>query len=484
MRAATAASVVITSGTATGDDRRSDSQSESMPLCSRKSQSVHKKSRAVASRLPRPRHDADAILDVHRGDRTRADLAPVKARAEGLTAIGRFHRMNRGSALTMRDPDKPRQIVDAAVRVFARKGYWSSRVSDIAREAGIAAGTIYLYFETKEDILITVFREKMAEFVSALWAAIAQEPDAVAKLRRLVHMHFEILEREPELAAVVQVELRQGQKFFRGPATHEIAAYFTLISSVLEEGVASGRFRRDLPIKVATKMLFGAMDQMATSWVLGKRGYRLVATAADRGRPVLAGHRRQPIGDRAMPYETLILSREESFAVITLNRPPANAISVDLMRELNAALSDVENDPAVRSVIITGAGDRIFCAGADLGNAFSGPDVASFIRFGNSVVRRIERFPKPVVAAINGHALGGGCEIAMGCHIRILKETARMGQTESNLGITPGYGGTQRFPRLVGRGVALEHLILGTQIPAAECYRTGSSIACRRRARR
>jgi len=174
-----------------------------------------------------------------------------------------------------------------------------------------------------------------------------------------------------------------------------------------------------------------------------------------------------------MAYETLILSREESFALITLNRPPANAISLALMHELNAALSDVEHDAAVRSVIITGAGDRIFCAGVDLGNAFAGPDVASFIRFGNSVIRRIERFPKPVVAAINGHALGGGCEIAMGCHIRILKETARMGQTESNLGITPGYGGTQRFPRLIGRGLALEHLILGTQIPAAECYRIG-----------
>src|SRR5215510_12251694 len=174
-----------------------------------------------------------------------------------------------------------------------------------------------------------------------------------------------------------------------------------------------------------------------------------------------------------MAYETLILAREDTFAVITLNRPPANAISEGLMRELNAALSELEADAAVRSVIITGAGDRIFCAGADLGNAFSGPDVATFIRFGNSVVRRIERFPKPVVAAINGHALGGGCEIAMGCHIRILKESARMGQTESNLGITPGYGGTQRFPRLIGRGLALEHLILGTQIPAGECYRIG-----------
>ena len=180
----------------------------------------------------------------------------------------------------MRDPDKPQQIIDAAIRVFARNGYWNSRVSDIARAAGIAAGTIYLYFETKEDILITVFREKMAEFVSALWRAIAEEGDAVAKIRRLVQMHFDILEGEPELAEVVQIELRQGQKFLRGPASQEINAYFALISSVLEEGVASGRFRRDLPVKVATKMLFGAMDQMATSWVLGKRRYRLGAMAS------------------------------------------------------------------------------------------------------------------------------------------------------------------------------------------------------------
>jgi TetR/AcrR family fatty acid metabolism transcriptional regulator len=187
--------------------------------------------------------------------------------------------MNDGSSSIMRDPDKPQQIIDAAMRVFARKGYWSSRVLDIAREAGIAAGTIYLYFPNKEEILITLFREKMAEFVSALWRAIAEEPDVVAKVRRLVYLHFEILERHPDLAEVVQVELRQGQKFFRGPATQEIAAYFTLISSVFEEGVVAGTFRRDLPVKVATKMLFGAMDQMATSWVLGKRGYRLVDTA-------------------------------------------------------------------------------------------------------------------------------------------------------------------------------------------------------------
>ncbi len=174
-----------------------------------------------------------------------------------------------------------------------------------------------------------------------------------------------------------------------------------------------------------------------------------------------------------MPYETMILSREEAIAVVTLNRPPANAISEALMKELHAILSELESDAAVKCLIITGAGDKIFCAGADLGSAFSGPDVASFLRFGNAVLRRIERFSKPVIAAINGHALGGGCEISMACHIRILKESARMGQTESNLGIIPGYGGTQRFPRLIGRGLALEHLILGTQIAAQECYRIG-----------
>jgi enoyl-CoA hydratase/carnithine racemase len=174
-----------------------------------------------------------------------------------------------------------------------------------------------------------------------------------------------------------------------------------------------------------------------------------------------------------MAFETLLFTREESFAVITLNRPPANAISEALVRELNDALASVEQDDSVRAVIITGSGERIFCAGADLGSAFSGGQVDAFIRFGNGVLRRIERFPKPVIAAINGHALGGGCEIAMACHLRLLKESARMGQTESNLGIIPGFGGTQRLPRLIGRAKALEFMILGTQVPAPECLALG-----------
>jgi len=174
-----------------------------------------------------------------------------------------------------------------------------------------------------------------------------------------------------------------------------------------------------------------------------------------------------------MAYETLLTTREDGFAIVTLNRPPANAISVELVHELNAALGDFVEDDTVRSVIITGAGDRIFCAGADLGSAFSGGNVDVFIRFGNSVLRKIERYPKPVIAAMNGHALGGGCEIAMACHFRLLKEGARMGQTESNLGIIPGFGGTQRMPRLIGRTKALEFMILGTQIASEECLMLG-----------
>jgi enoyl-CoA hydratase/carnithine racemase len=177
-----------------------------------------------------------------------------------------------------------------------------------------------------------------------------------------------------------------------------------------------------------------------------------------------------------MAYETLIVEREDGFAVVTLNRPPANAISAELVADLERAVAELEGDPAVRAVIVTGAGDRIFCGGADLGSAFSGgpgADLEAFLRRGNALLRRIETFPKPVIAAVQGHATGGGCEIAMACHLRIMKETARIGQTESNLGIIPGYGGTQRLPRLVGRTKALEFLILGTQIPAPEALALG-----------
>src|SRR5439155_22262547 len=148
-----------------------------------------------------------------------------------------------------------------------------------------------------DEILVTLFREKMAGFVGVLRKEIAGEPDPPAKLRRLVRLHFETLEAHPDMAEVVQVELRQGQKFFRGASAHEISAYFDLIGSILTAGVDAGVFRADLPIKVATRMLFGAMDQLTTSWVLGKRGYRLVEAAEPVANIFLKGVTRDGIGN-------------------------------------------------------------------------------------------------------------------------------------------------------------------------------------------
>ncbi len=174
-----------------------------------------------------------------------------------------------------------------------------------------------------------------------------------------------------------------------------------------------------------------------------------------------------------MAYQTLIVEREERFAVVTLNRPPANAINRALVEELKQALDELERDADVGAIILTGAGERIFCGGADLGEGFSGEDLDKFVAFGQGLTRQMEQCGKPVIAALNGHAMGGGCELALACHLRIMKETARLGQTESNLGIIPGFGGTQRLPRLIGRTKAMEYLLLGTQIPAPEALALG-----------
>ena len=264
VRAATAAMAVMGSGTKAGEDRRSENQTESIELFSHSSTKRQKKSAPPAG----PLGQSPGITPMRYLICTRRLYHAVR-----LTGLGPSPKMNVGSF--MRDQDKHHQIIEAAVRVFARNGYFNSRVSDIAREAGVASGTIYLYFKTKDAILVTLFREKMAAWVAHVRAEIAGEPDAVAKIRRLVALHFSVLENDPALAEVVQVELRQGHKFFRGASAHEVSAYFELIGSILEEGQAAGQIRRDVAIKIATKVLFGAMDQVATSWVLGKRKYRL-----------------------------------------------------------------------------------------------------------------------------------------------------------------------------------------------------------------
>jgi enoyl-CoA hydratase len=174
--------------------------------------------------------------------------------------------------------------------------------------------------------------------------------------------------------------------------------------------------------------------------------------------------------------DNLLIERDAGVATITINRPRLlNALNTQTLDELRRALLAFRHDDEVKAVIVTGAGDKAFVAGADINELAlqtptGGRDVA--LR-GQHVLDLIENLGKPVIAAINGYALGGGCELAMACTIRIAADTAKLGQPEINLGMIPGYAGTQRLARLVGRGRALELLLSGDQISAAEAYRIG-----------
>ena len=173
---------------------------------------------------------------------------------------------------------------------------------------------------------------------------------------------------------------------------------------------------------------------------------------------------------------TLLFDLNHGIARVTVNRPDKlNALNATVISELGDAVTRIETDAAVRGVILTGSGQKAFVAGADISElAPQGPlegKARSIV--GQLVFRRLERCGKPVIAAVNGFALGGGCELAMACHIRIAAEHAKFGQPEVKLGIGPGYGATARLPRLVGRGRALELLLTGGMIDAAEAYRIG-----------
>jgi len=172
----------------------------------------------------------------------------------------------------------------------------------------------------------------------------------------------------------------------------------------------------------------------------------------------------------------LLLERADAIAVLTLNRPKVlNALNTETLDELRRTILALKHDETVRAVILTGAGEKAFAAGADINelavqSPSGGRDHA--IR-GQHVLDLIEQMGKPVIAAINGYALGGGCELAMACTLRLAADTAKLGQPEINLGIVPGYAGTQRLARLVGRGRALEVLLTGEAIDAQEAYRLG-----------
>ncbi len=176
----------------------------------------------------------------------------------------------------------------------------------------------------------------------------------------------------------------------------------------------------------------------------------------------------------AMPFSTLLLEQRDGIALVTINRPDKlNALNHAVIQELGELASRIHSDGEIRAVMLTGAGPKAFVAGADIGELAScGPAEAERLsQEGSRVFRMLEQSRKPVLAAVNGFALGGGCELAMACHLRIAAESARFGQPEVKLGITPGYGGTVRLPRLIGAGRALAVVLTGPMLGARQAWR-------------
>ncbi len=171
--------------------------------------------------------------------------------------------------------DKRNAILRAAIRVFAHNGYFNSKVADIARAAGVADGTVYLYFKSKEEILHSVFDRNMEEAIAEGRRQLENVTDPREKLRRIALLHLERLGADRDLAIVFQVELRGSTKFMEEFSAAGFAEYLGVIRSTIEEGQAAGVFRKDLNAKVTAKVLFGALDEMATNWILSQRHYKL-----------------------------------------------------------------------------------------------------------------------------------------------------------------------------------------------------------------
>ncbi len=177
-----------------------------------------------------------------------------------------------------------------------------------------------------------------------------------------------------------------------------------------------------------------------------------------------------------MNYKTLITEKLGSALVITINREDKmNALNLELLSELDLVMDEVYNNVEIRGAVITGKGQKAFAAGADIAefSHYTSDDAKKMSTNGHRIFNKIESCPKPVIACVNGFALGGGCELAMACHIRFANEFAKFGQPEVNLGIIPGYGGTQRLVQLIGKGKALELLMTGDMIKSDEAYRLG-----------
>jgi len=177
-----------------------------------------------------------------------------------------------------------------------------------------------------------------------------------------------------------------------------------------------------------------------------------------------------------MTFDNLLLERDGPVAILTINRPSVlNALNTPTIDDLRRAVLELKHDPAIRVIVLTGAGEKSFVAGADIHELAAQTPVGAkeHALQGQHVFDLVENLGKPVIAAVNGFALGGGCELAMACTLRVAADTARFGQPEVNLGLIPGYAGTQRLPRLIGKGVAMELLLTGRQVKADEALRLG-----------
>jgi TetR/AcrR family fatty acid metabolism transcriptional regulator len=188
-----------------------------------------------------------------------------------------------------RDKPKYKQIVDAAVIVIAENGYHQAQVSKIAKEAGVADGTIYLYFKNKEDILISVFREKMGIFVNNVEVIMKQDIDTSEKLFRMIDSHFRILHEDRHLAIVTQLELRQSNKDLRLRINEVLKEYLMLLDAILKEGIVKGVLDQELDIRLARQMVFGTIDETITSWVMNDQKYDLMKLSPEVHRLIMNG---------------------------------------------------------------------------------------------------------------------------------------------------------------------------------------------------
>jgi TetR/AcrR family transcriptional regulator, fatty acid metabolism regulator protein len=186
------------------------------------------------------------------------------------------------NALKQKKPEKYKSILDAAVRVFARKGFYQARVSEIAREAGVADGTIYLYFQNKDDILISLFEEGMKMVIENVQTEIEKVSDPLEKIRRFALAHLSLIENHKDMAEIIQVELRQSTKFMKEYRNEKFYEYIDIIGNIVKEGQAQGLIRADVQPGVVKRALFGALDEMSRFWVLSSKRKYSISTAADQ----------------------------------------------------------------------------------------------------------------------------------------------------------------------------------------------------------